>query len=78
MAARAVGDGLVGDQLWLMTDALARWFLSRVEGQGRPWEELAAFWDAHAPERAFPDWVSLLRGRHELRNDDVTLLGVLL
>src|SRR5262249_23004136 len=29
-----------GDRLWLMTDALAKWFLEEVEACARPWQDL--------------------------------------
>jgi hypothetical protein len=68
-----------GDQLWLMTDALARWFLREVEAGRRPWAELAALrLDSRPEPAAFAAWVEWLRVRRNLGNDDVTLLGVLL
>jgi hypothetical protein len=68
------GDCRPGDRLWLMTDALARWFLGEREAGRRPWRELDLLF--HEPDDRFADWVGQLRGRRQLRNDDTTLLGV--
>ncbi|WP_432057708.1 hypothetical protein [Streptomyces sp. bgisy022] len=60
-----------GDVFYLMTDALARWWVRRIEDGGRPWataDELCA-----APDR-FADWVRDQRDRRALQDDDVTLL----
>ena len=37
---RAEGDCCTDDRLWLMTDALAKWFLEEHEAKARPWETL--------------------------------------
>jgi hypothetical protein len=58
------------DQLLLMTDALAQWFLTETELGRRPW---AALQRAETAE-AFQMFVHLLRGGGALRNDDVTLV----
>jgi hypothetical protein len=58
------------DQLLLMTDALAQWFLAEAELGRRPW---AALQRTETPE-AFQMFVHLLRGGGALRNDDVTLV----
>jgi hypothetical protein len=60
------------DQLLLMTDALAQWFLVEAEMGRRPWAALAR---AATPE-AFCAFVDCLRGGGALRNDDVTLVRV--
>ncbi len=71
---RAHGDWQPGDRLWLMTDALAKWFLDQVEACGRPWAELDRLLQAPSPEQAFEDWIAALRDADRLRNDDVTLM----
>lgn len=60
------------DRLLLMTDALAQWFLVEVERGGLPWQPLELL----ADEEAFADWLTNLRKRGEVRNDDVTVLQV--
>jgi hypothetical protein len=71
--ARARGLCRPGDRLFLMTDALAQWFLRRAEDGGRPADDLARLLDG--PDDAFGTWVEQRRG-DGLRNDDVTLLAV--
>lgn len=67
---RASGRSLPGDRFFLMSDALACWFLAAAEADACPWEEID---EAGA---AFPNWVTGLRGTGAMRNDDVTLLAV--
>ncbi len=61
-----------GDLLFLMTDALAAWFLRSAEAGGTPWEELLELPDEN---EEFGRWVASKRGP-EMRNDDVTLILV--
>jgi hypothetical protein len=63
-----------GDRFFLMTDALAQWFLSSHENGGRPWEAIVALLAAARPDDAFAGWIEELRAAGGLRNDDVTLL----
>jgi hypothetical protein len=74
---RASGPAHPGDRLWLMTDALAHWFLRLTEAGARPWEELQRLTDDDSDQR-FARWVEALRAAHLLRDDDVTLLAILL
>jgi hypothetical protein len=69
---RARGAWRDGDRLLLMTDALAQWFLRRVEAGRRPWRII----DRLQGDEDFAPWIEKLRDRGELRNDDVTLLTV--
>jgi hypothetical protein len=75
---RAEGQWQAGDRLWLMTDALAQWFLRTAEEGGRPWEALGQVLAEAAPEEAFAAWVGVARALGLLRNDDVTLAAVTL
>jgi len=69
------GEALPRDQFWLMTDALAQWFLIQVEHGGKPWQIVECL--LHRPDASvFAEWVEQLRRSRQLRNDDVTLLGV--
>jgi hypothetical protein len=63
-----------GDRFWLMTDALAEWFLHQADQARAPWIMLESFLEQ--PDSAFVDQVSRLRAEGQLRNDDVTLVGV--
>jgi hypothetical protein len=74
--SHAGGECVPGDRIWLMTDALAQWFLQEVEGGGRPWELIGRQLLRARPGEAFATWVEDLRDRAELRNDDVTLVTV--
>jgi hypothetical protein len=72
------GDCQPRDHLWMMTDALAQWFLVQAESGGKPWLALEPL--VHATEddaqQAFAVWIEGLRAARQLRNDDVTLLAV--
>jgi hypothetical protein len=67
--AGAHGDLAEGDSLFLMTDALAEWFLAGYEAGRTPWRELAGL-----AESGFAAWVAAERKVRRLKNDDVTLL----
>lgn len=66
------GKWLAEDRFWLMTDALAQWFLAAWETGDRPWSIL----DTIDSQMAFQHLVSELRDRHAIRNDDSTLMSV--
>jgi hypothetical protein len=69
---RRQGDWQHEDVLYLMTDALAQWFLTEAEKRGRPWKDLP---DLQTPED-FARWVEQLRRAGAVRNDDVTLVRI--
>jgi hypothetical protein len=58
------------DQLLLMTDALAQWFLVEAEMGRRPWAALARA----VTQESFAAFVDMLRASGALRNDDTTLV----
>ena len=63
-----------GDRFYLMTDALAQWFLRAYEAEQSPWQALHP---ASAIQPAgFEKWVQSLRVGHAMRNDDVTLISI--
>jgi hypothetical protein len=72
----ASGSLMPRDRLFLLTDALAQWFLSAQERGRRPWEAVAPLLEAGRPEDAFAVWVGGLRAGDGLRDDDVTLLAI--
>jgi hypothetical protein len=72
----ATGSLVNGDRFFLMTDALAKWFLQTHERGGCPWNVVAEVLSAEEPESAFAEWIEELRERRELQNDDVTLIAV--
>lgn len=61
-----------GDLFFLMTDALAQWFLARTEKETQPWRELTDLQD----EGAFDAWIQKMRDTQESRNDDVTMARI--
>ncbi|MBM4067672.1 MAG: hypothetical protein FJ271_01820 [Planctomycetes bacterium] len=73
---RAKGDWRTGDCFWLMTDALAQWFLTDIEACGTPWTKLEAVLGSDDSQERFADWVEDQRDRQALKNDDVTLIVV--
>jgi hypothetical protein len=62
-----------GDRFFLVTDALAQWFLRQTEAGRHPWEAIGRIRAGPAPA-TFHDWIEELRDRDGLRNDDVTLV----
>jgi len=68
------GSWLSDDSFYLMSDALAAWFMRDDESGGAPLEILRDLGTADSP--AFPDWIAELRSAHRIRNDDVTLVRV--
>ena len=66
------GTWQTGDTFYLMTDALACWFIKEIEKGQKPWHSLQHFSD----NSKFRNWVELLRDRNEIRNDDVTLMRI--
>lgn len=64
---------LAGDRLFLATDALAHWFLLACEAGKKPWHALEPFLVAKNAE-GFVAWITELRTKNEIRNDDVTLI----
>lgn len=69
------GRWLSEDGFYLMTDALATWFLSQVEVGRKPWVILRDLGTNDEP-RDFGTLVRKLRAGKLLRNDDVTLLRI--
>ena len=69
----ASGDLRDGDTLFLMTDALACWFLAEHERGQAPWTALPGSLSGEG-RVAFEALIDGLRARKAIRNDDVTLL----
>jgi hypothetical protein len=59
-----------GDRFYLTTDAIACWIFKQLETNQNPWLKL----DELSSQELFADWVNKLRDRHEIANDDTTLL----
>jgi hypothetical protein len=63
------------DTFYLMTDALACWFMKAIELGQTPWTVLRSL-EPNPQIEFFRDWVDELRASKAMRNDDVTLLRV--
>jgi len=61
-----------GDEFYLMTDALACWFLKATEKKSRPWAKIRALKPGN-----FKHFIAKLRNSKALHNDDVTLVRVI-
>ena len=61
------GDWREGDIFFLLTDAIAQWFLREGERGAHPWAELTKL-----DEVSFPSFVQENRARDLMRGDDVT------
>jgi hypothetical protein len=69
------GTAVPGDTFYLMSDALAAWFV-RTHAAGRqPWRWLESLGLPHAPA-PFPELVARLRAEQGLANDDAALAVV--
>lgn len=66
------GAWRAGDSFYLLTDAIAAWFLRSAESACRPWETLAEFDDCDD----FREWIEERRDAGEMRNDDVTMIRI--
>jgi hypothetical protein len=75
---KARGQWRTGDRFYLMTDALAQWFLTQQAANHQPWRVLDRLLVETQPETAFRTWIEELRNHGGLRNDDVTLLTLTL
>jgi hypothetical protein len=69
---------LVGDRLYLMTDAMAQWFLKQNEHAKKPWQTLDRFFTELADNAARGNWIEQQRDRDAMRNDDITLVSIYL
>lgn len=73
---REEGQWQAGDRFFLMTDALAQWFLHTCETGRKPWRAIDKLMQADAPDALFARFIEELRNKEGLRNDDVTLIPI--
>lgn len=69
------GQWKANDVFYLMTDALACWFLQEFEAGREPWLILGSLKHDHEGQ-LFREWISCLREQKVIRNDDVTLVRI--
>ncbi|MBU2009126.1 MAG: protein phosphatase 2C domain-containing protein [Chloroflexi bacterium] len=72
---RSQGDWHRDDRFYLMTDALACWFLRTYEAGDNPWA-IPRDLDTRDAPLSFTEWMGELRGKKQLRNDDITLIRI--
>lgn len=63
------------DRFYLMTDALAKWFLVEYETQKQPWLTINNL-DTKDQKQPFEEWINSLRANGQLFNDDVALIRI--
>jgi hypothetical protein len=63
------------DAFYLMTDALACWFMRELDQERAPWHILRDL-GTRDERMPFREWIELLRAHGAIRNDDVTLLRI--
>jgi hypothetical protein len=66
------GVAAPGDRMYLASDAMAHWFFADIEAGQKPWDA----WDGISSVEDFQIFVDEERARHQMRNDDVTLLSL--
>lgn len=71
----SAGDWQHGDTFYLVTDALAAWFLRSSAAGGRPWAPLRDL-NTCDFEIAFETWVTERRDEGDMHDDDTTLVRV--
>jgi hypothetical protein len=76
LCAATAGTWCAGDRFYLLTDALACWFLAAFDAGDTPWQTVDRVVDL-ADDGEFVGWIAGLREMQALRNDDITLLRVL-
>lgn len=62
------------DYFFLMSDAIACWFLMAFEAGEKPWNIIRDLGTGNTPP--FSEWVADLRNTNRLKDDDVTILVV--
>ncbi|MDX2253940.1 MAG: protein phosphatase 2C domain-containing protein [Pseudanabaenaceae cyanobacterium bins.39] len=66
------GKAQVGDRFYLATDAISCWIWRQIEDQQDPWVHLEQL----NSQIQFADWITDLRDRGAIVNDDTTLLCI--
>ena len=70
IVSQAHGNAQTGDRFYLTTDAIACWIFKQLEANQDPWVKLGLI----SSQELFAEWVTELRDRREIANDDTTLL----
>jgi hypothetical protein len=70
------GRAELGDVFYLLTDAVAEWFLRTRDANKMPWAELDQVTSSSLPPAAFAVWVKSLRDGKQMKNDDSTAVRI--
>lgn len=70
VSSREKGDFEAGDQFYLMTDAIACWFLTEYERGDKPWHAVHSWLCSDSINRNIQE----LRKEKKINNDDVTIV----
>jgi hypothetical protein len=70
------GSWICKDTFFMMTDALACWFFEEKEAGRQPWNVLGGFDTQDG--MLFSELVASLRSTGALKNDDVTLVRIII
>lgn len=70
------GRAELQDVFYLLTDALAEWFLLSRNANARPEIELDRVTESSQPHAEYANWIQSLRERKAIRNDDCTALRI--
>jgi hypothetical protein len=68
------GSWISDDSFYVMSDAIAAWFMRDDEVGSAPWELLRDLGTPGSPH--FSDWIGDVRSARTMRNDDVTLVRI--
>ena len=73
------GEIMYGDIFFLMSDALAHWFMSRYEQNDKPWEiilNLLKDCDCFLNNEIFEKWLENQRQKGFIKNDDTSIIAI--
>lgn len=70
------GRAELRDVFYLLTDALAEWFVLSSNANERPGKQLDQVTNVSQSKTSYADWIKSLRGTKALRNDDCTAVRI--
>ena len=73
LVSKLSGELVVGDRLYLVTDAVAAWILSNLDTDSKPFDQIDQMLRTKA---SFPEWLEHLWETRSLKNDDCTILWI--
>lgn len=71
------GVFIQGDKIFLMSDAIAFWFLDQYESKNNPWEIIENLLDnCLLNNDSFEDWLNQNRHAKAIKNDDTSIISI--